>query len=726
MHSVPHRLSAFLLTLGMALLPADGFARQTSEPVVVSAERIERLSASATASTVGFDELVVGMPHGVFQSAFQTGSPSTLEPRSNKATGVARVRQDAFDVSFYHLNLNLDRLRDPELMGHVRVSGQATASIDTVDLDLDANMEVMIVLASDGRSLSWEHSPIQSPNKLFIVPEGGLEAGQQVGFDIVYRGNPEWDDSAGGYASGERHEGDEFIWTLSEPYGASAWWPTEDHPVDKADSVRVTLTVPSHMMAASNGLLESEVAHENGTTTFDWMHRYPIATYLVSIAAGEYDRHVDVYDRPFDLAQEFGSARFPIENYAFRDIPAVEGINAASGWRLTPHAMAIQERWFGPYPFADEKYGNAHVTFRGGMEHQTLSSMGNIGIELIAHELAHQWYGNAVTPASWRDLWLNEGFATLGEMLTFEADTDFTPVRDILFDIYYSRALTAEGSLVLADTSDASDMFTHGRVYAKGWMVLRMIRKQVGDPAFRSILRAWAEAPEVRYGNGTTEQFKHVVESVTGQDWSVFFEQWVTEGAGEPRWRMAWEDISQGSNHALRVELDQIQTGTESSVQAFQVQLPLWVESDHFTYEVLVDVSDRTQVIDIPLPARPIGVQVDPERWILRGETAVISGTDVEWVSPPEWEVVVAPHPAQPGGPITIRVPSLGQARGHDAIQSAGSAVLFDMMGRRVWHTELAVGRTEYRLSVPEVAAGRYLLRVRAGRMVNEQLIIVQ
>lgn len=688
---------------------------------VVPEERLQHIFPSATsfptAAKSAYSDAL--LQNGIIAFPHPPRIGSSLSAWESTG-GADRSRQDAFDVSWYHLNLNLDIDRDPELIGRVRVQGQATRDLDTLDLDLAAGMEVLAVLSTDGKSLSWLRGSNGHEDKLLIVPEGGLAAGASKGLDIVYRGNPAWDGSRGGYESGYRPGGDPYIWTLSEPYGSRSWWPTEDHPADKADSVRITLTLPEGMTAASNGILQSETPHENGTITIDWLHRYPIATYLVSIAAGDYQRTRDTYSRPADLAAEFGPAHFPIEHYAYRDSPAVEGIGPTSGWRLTSQAMAIQERWFGPFPFAEEKYGNAHVTFRGGMEHQTISSMGNIGIELIAHELAHQWYGNAVTPASWRDLWLNEGFATLGEMLTFEADPVFAPVRDILFNIYYDRAREARGTLVLADTSDASDMFSHARVYAKGWMVLRMIRAQIGDPAFRTLLRTWASHPDVRYGSASSQDFKETVESVSGDDWSRFFDQWVFHGTGEPRFSMSWEDISSGSSPAVRLRLNQVQDAAESNMPAFAVRLPLWVETENATYHILVDVDERQEVADVTLPSRPMAVHLDPERWILRGESIIESGTDVESVLPVVFEVDVAPHPAE--GEIRVLIRSWNPG----ATGQPTRVELFDMTGRRVWQSSVDVSGSLKQIAIPPPSAGRYLLRVQSGRHVDEQLVIVR
>lgn len=648
--------------------------------------------------------LVHAVPHPPRLSGMQAGW-------SGQAT--VRKLQDRFDVNWYGLDLDIDLDRAPELMGRVRVEGLALTQLDTVALELDPSLVVTAVTAVSGGSVRVA----RDGRGLFLIPDAPLVTGSHYRFEVAYEGTPStWSFADGGYSSGRRSGGDPFMWTLSEPYGSAYWWPTEDHPADKADSVRISLTVPAGITAVSQGLLEAETNNGDGTVTWDWVHRYPIATYLVSIAAGEYDRDEQTYVRPADLEDRYGPASFPIEHYAYRDIPAFEGIGATSGWRLTPEVMATFERWFGPYPFAEEKYGNAHFSIRGGMEHQTISSMGNIGIELIAHELAHQWMGDSVTPWTWRDLWLNEGFATLGEMLAFEADPAYAPVQNVLFDLYYDRARNAVGTLVLSDTTDASDMFTHARVYAKGWMVLRMMRHRMGNTDFQHVLETWATRH--RYGSATTEDFQQVVEDITGQDWSQFFEQWILAGRGEPTWAMGWSDVSSDTEYRIRVDLHQIQTLLESNVEAFEVPLPLVIQHEQGSTVFVALVNEQEESFEFDLPARPLGVQVDPDRWILRGDTVPMTGTATEQLVEHPIQVHIAPHPAH--GPLQVRIEQTGPWP-HPV-----RAEVYDLIGRRValQHWDALPGAGV--LSVPDLPSGRYLLRVHSGPVLDERLVVIQ
>jgi len=638
-------------------------------------------------------------------------SPRTSTELVKTGTAVSPLAS-AFDITYYHLTLNLDAQRDPILVGRVRVEGRSIGPVDSLVLDLSDDMTLDIVFSSTGDQLMTRHEG----NMITIALSTPLQPGESFGMDVVYHGNPA-DVGFGSFETGVRAAGDPYIWTLSEPYGAKEWWPSEDHPSDKADSVRITVTVPEPLVVGSNGLLQSEVHHLNNTVTFDWMHRYPIASYLVSIAAGDYERRVDMYVRPQNLRQQYGSASFPIEHYAFRGSPAYEGINAASGWRLTSEAMAVLEDWFGPYPFAEEKYGNAHVTFRGGMEHQTLSSMGNIGIELISHELAHQWFGDKITPFSWRDLWLNEGFATMGEMLVFESNPDFSSVGLFLSDLYFHRARLSSGTLVLADTTDIFNMFSFPRVYAKGWTVLRMIRGMTGDAVFREILRTYARSPGAAYGGANTKDFQDVVEQVTSRSYQAFFDQWVYSGTGYPTYSATIEDISTGSGNRARIILAQTQEPDVSNIDAFEMRV--WLQIRTTVGSVLYNVENtlREQTYEVDLPGAPLAVEVDPERWILRGDAASAT-TLVEEGLPGHLSVSIYPNPTR--SIIGFRVDAPLGAR--------PIAELYDILGRRLWTR--AIGRAG---GVPiyeviddiRLPAGTYLLRVRSERTFVDRVVTI-
>ena len=234
---------------------------------------------------------------------------------------------------------------------------------------------------------------------------------------ISYSGNP----ISSGFGSFEQgtHNGDPVIWTLSEPYGAKGWWPCKQDLNDKIDMIDVYITTPQYnasneeYIAVSNGLEQSQVVNGNNKTTH-FKHQYPIPAYLIAIAVTNYEvysHEVANNGNPFDVV-----------NYVYPEDLAYAQANTG----VTVDIMDLFTNLFEEYPYASEKYGHAQFGWGGGMEHTTVSFMGGFSRGLIAHELAHQWFGNKVTCGSWQDIWLNEGFATYLSGLVIE-DFDGLP-----------------------------------------------------------------------------------------------------------------------------------------------------------------------------------------------------------------------------------------------------------------------------------------------------------
>lgn len=604
---------------------------------------------------------------------------------------VSRSAGQQIDVTWYDLVLDVDPGGTPELRGEVTVDGWARADLQTVTLELSSVLQVRTVRDASGAALGYTHADGALHVGYPLTP------GDRFRFTVVYDGTP----VSSGFGSWQTGtvSSRAYIWTLSEPYGASDWWPNHDHPSDKADSVRVSVRVPDPIRVGSNGLLVSNEAHPDGTTTWTWEHRYPIASYLVSLAAGTYDVYEQRYIRPPALAATFGPLELPILHYVFAGGNAFEGTNDFSGWREVIDMLPLFEDWYGPYPFAREKYGHAQVTFRGGMEHQTMSSMGNIGLNLVSHELAHQWFGNSVGLASWEDLWLNEGFATQAELLHTESDPGrFRDVHAFLFDLYRGRALQAEGTLVLADTSDVVDMFDATRVYNKGWMVLRMIRKLVGDTVYREVLHAYAgvgEPGDALHGLTSTTRFQTVLESVSGRDFERFFHQWIRSGTGHPVLRMSWSAVSDAVDVTVRQE-----QFDSSNIQAFEMPVPIHVVladtvivADH-----LLDAGEQTFRIPLPAGTLPASVQtvlLDPDGWALWEPAETGTGVERTRETPQVSRLDVYPNPARDR--VTVRVDASGNAR------------ILDMTGRTVWSGRIEAGRNE--LEVTHLPAGVYVVR---------------
>ena len=495
------------------------------------------------------------------------GAAGCAEAKSvfaHSAVGVAAsLASTNLDVTYYHLDLTPD-LAASTVAGTVRVEGDVVGSaLSVLSLDLAASMTVSAVALADATPLSFTH-PGAVLNVTLPAP---LAPGAHVAVDITYSGTPVVT-GYGNFVFGTRATA-RFGWSLSEPYGAREWWPCKDHPSDKADSVRVTVTVPDGYRVGSQGVLESETSAA-GMTTYEWVSRYPISNYLISVSIGDYVRYQDTYTRPAALEARYGPLSLPLEHLVYNDSDS----GLPPGWKKVTDQLEVFEDWFGPYPFPSEKYGHAEFTFGGGMEHQTMSSMGGSAPGLVSHELAHQWYGDSISPKQWPHLWLNEGFATYAESIYWEAREDSFPgSAQAVMAARYDFALGAKGTLVLSDTSSVSGMFDPRRVYAKGAVVLHMLRYVVGETAFRQILPAWAADPAVRYRVAETADFQRVAETVSGMDLDTFFRQWVTDGTGYPTYAFNAYWQPEGSQYRVWVTVSQTQKLPGSNVGLFEMPL---------------------------------------------------------------------------------------------------------------------------------------------------------
>jgi Aminopeptidase N len=292
--------------------------------------------------------------------------------------------------------------------GRVRVRATVTAGpLLSMELDLADTMTVDSVRLLSGAALPFTHGN----DLLTVMLDRAWLTGEGVDLTVWYHGTPDRGAFGSVFAFTTRNTLP-MIWTLSEPYGAREWWPCKDHPEDKADSVSMRVTVPAGMTTVGNGVLVESGGDATHAVT-RWVERHPISTYLVSLASHPYTHATDWYVTAAGDSMPLDAWISPADSAAAAPVRSrVRGAVAAFAAR------------FGEYPFLDEKYGEVQFTWGGGMEHQTITSIGSVTSEyLMVHELAHQWWGDWVTCRDFQHLWLNEGFATYGEALWAEAQT---------------------------------------------------------------------------------------------------------------------------------------------------------------------------------------------------------------------------------------------------------------------------------------------------------------
>ena len=390
------------------------------------------------------------------------------------------------------------------------------------------------------------------------------------------------------------------ISTLSCPYFAQAWWPCKDLPRDKADSADINITVRSDLYVASNGLLR-EVIDAGTTKTYKWHEKYPITTYLISIAATDYAIFSNWY---YPISKNTDSMEVIYYVYPER-LSQAEDL-----YPMTPSVIEFYANNFGEYPFWEEKYGMAHFAWSGGMEHQTCTSMLYSWYSqwVLVHELAHQWWGDYITCHNWHHIWLNEGFATYCEALWAE----YSYGEDYYHTYIGYMKYLGGGTIFIEDTTDAWNIFSI-IVYDKGAWVLHMLRHMVGDSTFFDILKAYYS--EYPYGVAETEDFQAVCEEVWGVDLDYFFDEWIY-GTYYPRYRYSWiYQTAEPGYYDVYLHLDQYQA-TEPTHFTMPVDITITAGGEDTTFVAFND--PRHKDFQFRVSGVPSNLEVDKDEWILR------------------------------------------------------------------------------------------------------------
>ena len=529
--------------------------------------------------------------------------------------------QEKIDIKFYELNLDID-FNSSRIRGSVTVNGViGNIYPDFIELDLYDNMTVDSILQNNIPIL-YLHE-----NDMLKIPISDITLNDENLFSltIFYQGTPDHC-GAGGFKFDE-HQNIGHVWTLSEAYCARSWWPCKDDPSDKADSVNIIVSVPIEpaYIVASNGLLSSTTINNNKKTYF-WKERYPITTYLVSLAIYPYTKWVDQYVSPIS------SDTMLIEHYVFPDRYEASYPN----YSLTKDMLSFFSELFGEYPFISEKYGHADFTWGGGMEHQTLSSMGSFSQNLMVHELGHSWWGNLITCKTFNDIWLNEGFARYCQALWAEHMYG----REAYFDFMNNHAYYGAGTIYVENPSSNSQIFSAGLSYNKASWVLHMLRHKVGETMFFDILKSYASNDSLSYNAASTSDFQKVCEDISGLDFEQFFQQWIY-GEKYPKYELSWWHEGNG---IYNVKIDQVQ-----SYNFFSMPIDL-----KFSGSAGPSLVDTTIVIENNNSSQLYefsgfnflveNVMLDPENWILK--EATYSVNEIDNILPDRVEVEKAfPNP---------------------------------------------------------------------------------
>ncbi|GGV60967.1 peptidase [Streptomyces longisporoflavus] len=408
-----------------------------------------------------------------------------------------------YDVRHYGLDVAYDPDTD-RLDGRTTITARATRNLSSFNLDLQ-KLEVTRIEVNDRRAKFT-----RAGDEIRVSPRESLRKNKTFTVSVTYGGVPE-------PLSGPIVFGSDYGWMKTtdgvfvacEPNAASTWFPSSDHPSDKA-AFDIRVKAPKGLTGVSNGRLVGTYT-KGGQTVAHWRESKPMATYLATATIGK-----------FDVQKGRTPGGTPI--YVAID-PVLENSNNVDVYGVTAEVTDYWSKVFGPYPFEETGAIVDDMPQAGfSLETQTKPVYSAIRSEsTIAHELAHQWFGDSVTPEKWNDIWLNEGFATYSQWLWSE-HKGTQSARDAFLAGYNSRPADSAFWQIVVGDPQRDTMFASA-VYQRGAMTLQVLRERIGDKAFFELLPAWAE--QNRYGNVTTAEFIRLAEKISGKQLDGLFRTWL-------------------------------------------------------------------------------------------------------------------------------------------------------------------------------------------------------
>lgn len=529
-----------------------------------------------------------------------------------------------YDLQYQRMDVSLNP-SVAQISGSVTSHFKPNQTMSSIYFDLTNQLTVSQV-TFHGQTLAFQQL---ATKELKIDFSSSLPANVLDSLTIQYSGTPPTSNNS---FFTNTQGGTPVLSTLNEPYGAQDWFPTKQSLNDKIEKFDIKVTTPAQYSVASNGKLMSETILGSGQKLTFWRTQYATAAYLVALSITNFVK----------LNDTMGTPPFPFINYIYPGTSTNTTSMANIEWTKT--VMNTFENYFGPYPFRNEKYGHMEFTAGGGMEHQTMSSMGSWSKQLVAHELAHQWFGDKVTCGAWNDIWLNEGFATFGEHVAYE--------KLLMTNAEFLNYLSGEknyitsavgGSVYVADANLGSvgTIFSGRLSYSKGGYVVRMIKWILGETVFYQALKEYHARPNLAYNYVKTQDLNASLLLSTGKDFTEFFNDWIY-GQGYPTYDIKWKQ--NGNQLILRAG----QTQSHSSVSFFEIPLPIKVNGTggQIAYFALNNTSNNqyfTETVGFPIAS----VQFNYDYQILEKNSTVAQDNSLSTSESVLNQLSIYPNPAK-------------------------------------------------------------------------------
>lgn len=598
---------------------------------------------------------------------------------------------DKYDVKFYKLDIALERT-STHVQGNVTINAQVTSAVlDTFAFELNS------VLTVDSVKINNLLQPfIHNTNEAFIPITQNFSQGDLFSTVIYYHGNP----PSGGFFSGISHGispswGNEVVWTLSESFNANDWFPCKQVLTDKADSVWVFVTTDSTNKVGSNGLLTAVTNMPNNKKRYEWKSNYPIAYYLISASVAKYVDY-SIYAHPAEIQDSV-----LIQNYVYDNPQTLPYFQNTI--QYTKDFIELFSNRYGIYPFWKEKYGHTMAKLSGGMEHQTMTTLGYFDFDLISHELGHQWFGDNVTCKDWSNIWINEGFATFSELLAKEHLQTPADVSTWLSDKHSSVMSAAGGSVYIpaAQAIDENRIFDSRLSYDKGGSIIEQIRFELQDDAlFFKTLRNFQEIFKDSIASG--DDFRTVLETNSGRSFNDFFAQWFY-GEGYPTYHVLWNQ----QNDTLIMNITQTTSSAVTPLFTMLMQYKLSTATGDTS--ILLRQTANLNSFKIYMPRTITGIVVDPNDYVINKVGTIAVGT-LEKINDKSY-FSIYPNPAT--DKVQLNFASIEKR----------NIIICDISGR-VAMTEQSNNQT-VQLDISNLTKGIYFIRIRDSKCEMLEKIVI-
>lgn len=610
--------------------------------------------------------------------------------REQQVTFFQSPSMDKYDVKYVKLDISAEA-NNRLIEGTSLTRAKALQTLDTFIVELKNNMTVDSVFVNGvKKSFTRASDHVQ----IALLPS--VAAGSMIDVLFYYRGiaNP-----TGIFAGSVGSNGLIYTASLSESYQAREWWPAKQFLRDKIDSADIWITTSNTNKAGSNGLLKAIVDKPNSKQQYQWSTRYPIAYYLLSFAVGNYMEY-NQYAKPAAMAPD----SILVQNYIVNNTTYFNTNKANID--KTPAFIEKMSELYGLYPFKNEKYGHAHASIGGGMEHQTMTTLSSFGSTLIAHELGHQWFGDNVTCARWNDIWINEGFASYSEYLMIEKLPALftTAPATYMQNVHNDVLASANGSVYVPDASlfDENRIFSSRFSYNKGSAILHTLRFEMQDDnKFFQTLKTFQQ--QFKDSVATGDDFKTVAEAVCGRSFTDFFNQWYY-GQGYPTFNV--EFSKSGDSIVLKVNQT---VSAPASTPFFKGLYEFRINTLEGDTTVRVNMTINDQVFKFRSNRTPTGVVVDPNNWVLNKTGSIVTGTNDIDVSN---EVTLFPNPST--GLVYLQYPA----------NSFENLQLFDITGKLLLGKNINRSSTQQTIN-NSLVPGVYIIRLNGKGKVGVKKLVI-